>query len=247
MLLAKLINSPSALAALSAVVAVAAGDHFFPSVRGMASAALLALALSNMTQRHLEENRNAIWQGKDSPYAANLKLASYFVRVFAAIFLVAFLFEACSMTGASHARNALGQFRNAFNLLFLHNGGVLLACFILSLFYGAGGLTLVLAWNALHWSQNLVPVTISGEIDLISKLLVAGALLPHLILEALGYVLGGMAGTFLGKAFVKYSLFSSEFYRVSRACLVIVFLAIVAIFLGAASEVFLAGQARRLF
>ncbi|MBX7144106.1 MAG: hypothetical protein K1X79_06620 [Oligoflexia bacterium] len=240
------VQRQACVAFLSAAIAVAVGAHFFPSVQVMASSALLALSLAGITQEQLEANRASIWEKCKSPYQANLNLASYFVRVFAAIFLASFIYKIFCFQPALGLNVASARFNNSFSLLLAHNGGVLLASFVLALVYGAGGLTLVLAWNALNWSQNLAPLVFGGQIELVSRALMVGALLPHLIFEVLGYVLGGMAGTFLGKACTKYHLLSSEFYRVSRACVVIVCLAILALLLAAVFEVLLAGQTKLL-
>ena len=243
-MLAKLFSKPFVAAALSSSLALVVGGHYFPSVRVMASSALIGLSLSALTQRHLDMNRTAIWEEKSSPYEANLNLAAYFLKVFSAVFLVALLFDATSTPTMSRVLAHIDRYRNALSPLLLHNGGVLLASAFLSLVYGAGGLTLVLGWNALNWSDSLSRVLFGTQGEPGSQALLAAALLPHLIFEVLSYVLAGMAGAFLGKALLKYSVFSEEFYRVSRACVVIVAFSLLALVIGGLFEVYVAGAAR---
>ncbi len=240
-MLGRLFTYPALVAAQSALVALLIGEYYFPSVRLMASAALIALSLSNLTQTKLEENRRAIWEDRESPYRANLALARYFFKVFSAIFFVAIVFDWMLLEHWQVAMRIVPRYRNEFLPLFTHNSGVLLACGLLSLVYGSGALTLVLAWNALHWAQSLSPALLSSDQGIFSRVLYATSLLPHLVCEVLAYVLAGMAGTFLGKALLKYNLLSREFYRVSRACVVILMFALAALLLGSFFEVYLVG------
>jgi hypothetical protein len=241
-MLGKLFRYPAVVAALSALLALVVGEHYFPSVRIMASAALIALSLTTLTQHELNENRIAIWEKNHSPYHANLSLAAYFLKVFTAIFLVGLIFDGVWLEPWQAAARITPRYRNEFLPLFAHNSGVLLACGLLSLVYGSGALTLVLTWNALNWSQSLSPVLLHSSHDLLERLVYAALLLPHLVCEVFSYVLAGMIGTFLGKALLKYDLLSAEFYRVSRACVAILAFALAALLLGSFFEVQLAGS-----
>jgi hypothetical protein len=242
-MLGKLFRLPAVVAALSALIALVVGEHYFPNARIMASAALIAISLTTLTQRKLDENRIAIWEEKHSPYQANLALAGYFLTVFTAIFLVALIFDAVWLDRWQAAPRIAPRYRNQFLPLFAHNSGVLLACGLLPLVYGSGALTLVLTWNALNWSQSLSPVLLYSDHSLFARTLYAASLLPHLVCEVLAYVLAGMAGTFFGKALLKYNLLSMEFHRVSRACVVIILFSLSALLLGSLFEVHLAGSA----
>ncbi len=242
-MLARLLTYPEMAAALSAVVALILGEHYFPTVRVMATAALIALSLTTLTQRHLEENRTAIWERKRSPYEANFNLALYFVKIIAAIFVVSCVFDWVCMDPSRAVGWQEPRYINDFGTLFTHNCGVLLACGLLSLVYGSGALTLVLTWNALNWSESLTPVLYQSTETLTSRLVSTAALLPHLTCEVMAYVLSGMVGVFLGKALMKYNIMSPEFYRVSRACVVIIAISVVTLILGSWFEVSLGGSA----
>ncbi|MEY4668223.1 MAG: hypothetical protein RL518_922 [Pseudomonadota bacterium] len=208
----------------------------------MATAALIALSLTTLTQRHLDDNRIAIWERKRSSYRANLDLALYFLKVFVAIFIVSCAFEAMLMAPARSLAWQVPRYRNEFASLFAHNCGVLLACALLALVYGSGALTLVLTWNALNWSQSLMPVLSQSAESYSARLVGSVALLPHLVCEVLGYVLAGMVGVFMGKALMKYKPLSTEFYLVSRACVVLLVFSLGALLLGSAFEVYLASK-----
>ena len=72
------------------------------------------------------------------------------------------------------------------------------------------------------------------------------AILPHLTLEVLAYVLAAMSGVFLSKAVVKYDLGSTSFERVRGAVLTLAFLSMALILLAAALESFFAPWVVRL-
>ena len=101
---------------------------------------------------------------------------------------------------------------------------------------------LILGWNALNWSESIYQFVAAstGETGVISRLFLSAALLPHLITEVLAYVLAGMAGIFLSTAFAKYKLSSWEFFRVSRACVIILIAAAITLSAAAALEIWVA-------
>ena len=243
-MLGRFLTYPEMAAALSAGIALVLGEHYFPSVRVMATAALIALSLTTLTQRYLDENRVAIWERNESPYRANWALALYFLKVFTSIFIVSCVFDAIFVEPTRSLGWQVPRYRNDVTSLFTHNCGVLLACMLLALVYGSGALTLVLTWNALNWSQSLMPVLTRSAESHASRLVSTVGLLPHLVCEVLAYVLAGMVGVFIGKAILKYSVLSSQFYRVSRACVVIMAFSLAALLFGSLFEVYLAGQSQ---
>ena len=64
------------------------------------------------------------------------------------------------------------------------------------------------------------------------------AILPHLILEALAYVIAGLAGVFISIAILKYAIGSSELHRVSVACLTLLSVALAVLLLATATEIY---------
>jgi uncharacterized membrane protein SpoIIM required for sporulation len=243
-MLGRLLQYPEIAAALSTVIALVVGAHYFPTVRVMATAALIALSLTTLTQRHLDENRVAIWELKHSPYHANFRLAVYFLKIFTAIFIVSCVFDLVDAGEIRPHEWQMPRYRNDFASLFAHNCGVLLACALLALVYGSGALTLVLTWNALNWSESLIPVLVQSAEGDASRLVQVILLLPHLVCEVLAYVLAGMVGVFLGKAIMRYTVLSPEFYRVSRACVVIIAFSLGALLLASYFEVSLVSSSQ---
>jgi uncharacterized membrane protein SpoIIM required for sporulation len=69
---------------------------------------------------------------------------------------------------------------------------------------------------------------------------VSCSLLPHLLFEAVAYVLAGMVGIFLSKALFKYPIFSDEFSRVAQACVFLLIISCALLALSVALEIYLA-------
>jgi hypothetical protein len=135
--------------------------------------------------------------------------------------------QAGDFSGRSITEISFGTFRN----IFFHNLAVLLISFLFSLIYLHGGMMLVLAWNASVWgvvfaciARTAPDQSAGGPAVYLLKSLVC--ILPHLILEALSYILIAMSGVFLSKAIQKYALASPQFAQVGGAVIRISLLAL---------------------
>ncbi len=232
---------PFAYGGVAAIAALFTADYFFPEVRGMAACALITFGLAPHLSVLLEANRSRIWDEKLSPWKANRILVLEFIAIFFGIFAVAA--GAHFFTSPAAVGRAFDEaYRNSVGDLYYHNTAVLSAGFFLALAYRAAGLTLVLSWNALHWAETLavylVRVGMSSGVN--TSVWLSGALIPHLLLEVLAYVMAGMAGVFLSKALCKYSWISPPFRRVAWASITLLTISLGALGLAAAAEVYIA-------
>ena len=235
---------------IATAVAIPIAGKLFSSAETMAASALIALSLGSTLQILLEENRKRIWDERDSPISANRDLAVQLLLIFVGVLSIALIFRA--LGGANFLGSSIspeGAFQNDFLPLFQHNLTILMLSTLISVFYQSGGLVMILAWNAFHWAAAFVSylnhfyetkgITAVGA--------VAASMLPHLTCEVTAYFLGGMAGMFLFKALSKYPLTSPEFYRVSKACVILFITGLVILVVANSFEVLLAQPVFRAF
>ncbi|MEM7819751.1 MAG: stage II sporulation protein M [Candidatus Aenigmatarchaeota archaeon] len=88
--------------------------------------------------------------------------------------------------------------------IFSNNWWVLLACFLISIITGDGGIFLI-TWNASVWgtifgvtARNAALVTYISPIIYIFVILLI--VLPHVFLESLSYILGAISGGVISKS-----------------------------------------------
>jgi len=185
-----------------ALLSVWVANKYFSEARQMAICALTALGLSTLLGQLLESNRQAIWQEKISPWIANRKLAFEFISIFLGIFFAAVVIELISNT--QHTELDLNAiYRNKIVALFGHNLNVLIIGTALAVVYRAGGLVLILSWNALHWAEAIFSYIkqLKDQVGLSDAAIIFTSILPHLFLEALSYVIAGLAGVFINCLF----------------------------------------------
>jgi len=125
--------------------------------------------------------------------------------------------------------------------IFKNNIYVLIIAFILSLFYGAGALFLVVL-NASIFATTLTETirakAVAGffaNYALLSCNL--GVMLFHLIPEMGGYLIAAIGGGVLGKAIIKEKFRSEKFYAVVRDSLTLLVISIALLLIGAIVEV----------
>ncbi len=216
-------------ALLSAAICVWAGNLFFPASGGLVAVFLIVLSLEAEMVAVLEENRDAIWTYRENPHRANVRLAGKMVCLFLGMTL-GFGIMTFALEGVT---KGLGPQLDRFSQEYLriqgvdfgtaganlrHNGIVLVGCFLCAVLFRAGGALLVLGWNASVWGAVygfMVRTQPSGKLLYGAK--VVATTLPHVALEATGYVLAGLAGIFLSKAMAKYRWDSSPFRHVALA------------------------------
>lgn len=244
------IKRPLGLSFAYGLLACLIAGVFFKGVSAIAASALLAISFGGLMQEFLEENRKAIWEEGRSPVAANSLLAFQFSSLFIGMFLAAGLFQLLApehLLSTPITREL--AFRNEFWSLWRHNLQILVAGTVFTALYRAGGLVVILGWNAVNWAEALFAYVseiyhLSGVLPVV---LVGVSLLPHLLFELVAYVLAGMSGLFISKAFQKYSAHSQAFFRVSQACFVIMLTAVASLFLANCFEFYLAQRVFHLF
>lgn len=227
------------LMAFNCLIAILIATYFIPKQFQLTAAALITFSLRDKMLQYLNQNREAIWKHNISPYKANSTLTLQFVVLFAIIFITTFiLYFFLSPTEGLFFEH---RYQNLLSTLYFHNLQVLIGFFIFAAIYKSSGLMFILAWNALNWASS-----ISGVFERFFNLGISKAvsfilsILPHLLFEAIAYILAGLAGVFLSKAIQKYRLSSTEFLRVSKASFTVLIFAIIALGLAVFSEFYLA-------
>lgn len=218
---------------------------------GMVSMFLASAGLAGRLDSLLRENRDDIWVRKIGAWPANRKTSFAVLALFAGM-LTAYV-AATALLGETGARRGFRFALEAAGLgnetildrrfgdpagLIAHNLGVLAMFFLLAFVYRGLGALLALSWNACIWgfvSTTLVArgAALGPGSAVQFVLLAAAGLLPHLMLEALAYVLAALAGIYVSKAILKYDLGEVRFQLVLRASIVILGGALLA--LGAAA------------
>ena len=110
-------------------------------------------------------------------------------------------------------------------------------CFMLSVFYGAGAIFLIVL-NASIFSSFVVYVARHLAKAPIDGLAVLGFFCIHLIPEILGFLIAAIAGGVVSKAILTEKLFSSGFKNVMRDAFVLLLLSACFIVIGALLEVY---------
>lgn len=236
----------------AAAAGIAAAVLLFPSSAATVGVFLFVIAQTTAVGGLLDRNRDQIWDGSVRPRRANAELVWALATVFAAVLLV---YGATSLVAApeqvlrwfdlqlaGYEGGVIDRLRfGPFGHLARHNGAVIAVCFLFALFYGHGGMLLVLAWNASLWGAVLGYVARAsgdgGATDTLGALgRVAVSILPHLLLEAVAYVLMAMAGVFLHRALRRYEAGSARFRRVAVAAASLAALGVVVLLVAAAVE-----------
>jgi uncharacterized membrane protein SpoIIM required for sporulation len=138
--------------------------------------------------------------------------------------------------------NSIGEFIP----IFMNNLKILIFCFILSFFFGAGAI-FVLTWNASIvavaigiFVRNEVISHISTSLSTYSQIISIGVFryMTHGIFEVAAYFVGALAGGILSIAVIRHEFGSDEFKKVMLDSLDIVALSIIVLFFTALIEVY---------
>jgi hypothetical protein len=210
----------TAIGAGASAIGMAIAFVLFRSEASLVLVFLTALGVMPIVDRLLIENRNAHELGVhgDRP---DERLARGLLALFLGSFLlfgvVALLTEQVVVEALFHrqlvryvAATSLSalEFGGLVEVL-VNNGLVTVTVLLFALIYRAGGVALVLLWNASVWGSVLAWVArLSGRDASFAESLynfTAGLLAigPHLLFEALGYVLAAMAGVSIMRGLVK--------------------------------------------
>ncbi len=132
-------------------------------------------------------------------------------------------------------------FNGEFLSILINNIIVLIACFLLSLVYGAGSI-LFLTWNASAWGAIfgfLVKESAASQNPLIAFGIVILPVLPHLITEAASYLSAAIVGGVVSKAVLREKLFSKKFNYILTDGLLLLIFAFLLVLIAAFLEVYM--------
>jgi len=120
---------------------------------------------------------------------------------------------------------------------------VLAICFILSLAYGSGSI-LFIVWNASVWGIVFgYFIRQSATIAQINPALYFGKIflpfLPHMVTEALSYVVAAIMGGVIAKAIIREKMWSKKFYHILEDGLLLALFGFILVVLAGVIEVFL--------
>lgn len=240
--------------------------QLFPFVLGIAQGGIIAMFLVSISLMRqvrglMDENRENIWQKNISSWKANSLSAISVLSLFLGLFLATLIFAFLLKTYGSH--NTLQEFYDfilktahinhnqplaerfkSFAGILLNNYAVLLTTVMLSLIYRTYGMVLVISWNACIWAVLIISIfhrawltTKVSTFTFVWRSLLAMS--PHLLLEALGYIVAALAAVFISTAFVKYAPSDPRFRSVLKATASLLLFALIIIFIGGVTEVFL--------
>ncbi len=227
----------------AAIAGIFFAATYFEDFLEIAATGLIALSLTVVVNSYLEQNRDAIWNKKESPAEANTLITLRIAGLFFGIFAAALLLQTFAPDYFLIPETDLDEaYRNQFKELLLFNLTVFFGGAIFSIFYRAGGLVTILAWNAMHWSNAILNYIreISETAGMLAACLTSLALIPHLVTEVIAYVIAGMVGIFLSKALFKYNVFSDQFLQVARACVFLLLIALAILTCSVSLEIYLA-------
>ncbi|OYT43122.1 MAG: hypothetical protein B6U88_01815 [Candidatus Aenigmarchaeota archaeon ex4484_56] len=129
-----------------------------------------------------------------------------------------------------------GNFMNPdfFMKILINNIGVMLICFIFSLFYSSGAIFLI------SWNSTVLGVVVGKEamklLGISSVPFVLLSYLPHGIFEFAGYICTGIAGGLLSIALTRHKESRRHFYFVLKDSMTLLILGVIFIIIGAIIE-----------
>lgn len=221
---------------------------------GLMALAFVSAAVVPRVNQILQINRERIWSEPGSGWSANreslISGVSIFIGMFVGFLLIAIitdineLLENFKFVLGSYEREGQIEFTpERFNkgLSFVQNNFmVLCAFFLIGFFYRALGSTLALGWNAGVWAVTIVLATKYGMQDsaepLYYSLIIAVALTPHIILEALSYLTASLSAIFLSRGIILYQATDVRLRRVLAAVIVLFVLAVLFVIIAAIVE-----------
>jgi uncharacterized membrane protein SpoIIM required for sporulation len=179
-----------------------------------------------------------------------LSLGIFLVYSTAAIVLPSFqvnsLFETQLAVRGIHGE-AINFSITVFWSIFANNFLVLLACFLISLFTGDGGIFMI-TWNLSVWGTIFGVLArnaafVSGTPSLYFFFLIMLIVLPHVFLELLAYILGSISGGVISKGMKIEGFRSRKFETIMLFNIALFLVAISVLILGGLIETWILGNA----
>jgi len=230
----------------------------FPNEVSLISVFLASIITTDSIERVLEWNRVAIFERDEVPLDVNLTLANKLLMMFLGCVVG---FSALSLTlpldTVEHlfSHQLLASYGQTFTTMhfgsvdgvLLNNFYVMLFFFAIALPFEKGGVMLAIAWNASVWGSTFSVLARRWSLDggpgvYEAWARVMAACTTHMALEAAAYVLAGLAGVFLSKAFHKHAIDSDPMVSILFSAATMLGLALALLVLGAFWEGHLATQ-----
>jgi uncharacterized membrane protein SpoIIM required for sporulation len=259
----KVVKNPIDMFVLSIIVSLASiyiADMIFPgSSTGKIITLFITVALApaiygvfrEEEEVEREEAEHRIHEGFFDRHEKPLKIFTLlFIGIFAAIFIVSImspsdyveatfsdqLSEIQRITSISDSVTGNAFSSDILDVILWNNLRVMGLSFILSFLIGVGSIV-ILAWNASILALYLASFVRKGMIE--EFMIRTISIIPHAPIEIFGYFFAGIAGGILSAGMIREKFLSKEFLLVFRDSLLLMLLAVGAIFLGALVEVFL--------
>jgi len=239
---------------LLTLLAVFLSQLLYYKESGIVSLFFLSIMLQQRMKDILEENRIGIYEKELNPFRVNSKTSLQIITIFAGIFfayfamtmilpkdLNSYLFQKqlsiAQIDVCDVMKVSFGNFHNLVN----HNLTILFLVIMFSFFFQHIGSLFVLGINASVWGAvlSIIGQNTAQQYFLSNVVFFIGAsvsILPHLIFEAGGYVIGSLGGIFISIACMKYEIGSTGFNRVVGASIRLSAIAVVIIFVAAYME-----------
>ena len=228
---------------LYSIIAIISSLIIFPSDLGLASLGFLSLLLLPSLNKLLVLEEKQELSNRKPGLRAIFREHYDIIEVYLFLFLgilIAYMFIFLLM-GLNNANlfysqlGAAGLVGSAINKtilgeVLLNNLKVLLVFFILSLIYGAGSI-FFLSWNASAWGVVFAFLIMKNN-----SLTPFLASLPYLLLEAVGYLVGVIAGGILSKAAIRRHIEPERFWVVVNDSLLMLIIGAILISIGAIIE-----------
>lgn len=248
----KIESKPLDMLILSVVVSLASiilSYFIFPEYAGVVFPLLITVGMAPIFYRIFSyEEREEAKAGKESFLQRHreiiLLFSLFFIGVFVAVFFATLILpdefssvikpqldaiiSAKSATGAAISGGVA-------NIILLNNLKIIAFAFIASLVFGVGSIW-ILAWNA-----SVLAVYLADFLkkEMFSRFAASSlGLLPHAPLEFLAFFLAGISGGFLSVALVKERKNRKAFLHVLKESLILLVLAIIAVFAAALLEIY---------
>lgn len=235
---------------LVVVAGVLGSMWLFPQHATLVALFLATIGAEVPLARILDWNRQAIYQERVRPMRANLALSAMLLALLLGAFLAFTTFAALlPWTAVTELfQEQLGRRQyfpvmhfGQFRPLFFHNLGVLVLFFVIALPFRQGGVMLAIAWNASVWGATVGTLARQwaegrGPSFWLALPAVSFAILPHLAIEGLAYVMAGLAGVFASRAATRHRWSSPIMLEVLQSVLRLLGFAAALIAVGAAWE-----------
>lgn len=216
----------------------------------------LSLASAAMVPRFntiLATNRGRIWAGSGSRVSANAQSTISGMSIFAGLFIGVLIMTlitdsegikehfgfVVTQTGFEPGDSLSAErFATGSGVIIVHNLFVLFVFAILAASYRSLGTMIALGWNASVWAITL-SLFIKGEssgTQFLHLVIVVAAVMPHLVVEAFGYVVGALSGIFLSRGVVLYKYSDQRFQSVLMAVLILAVSSVLLIIAGGLIE-----------